>query len=64
MAYNEKARTNKRNIGGPCAFEYWDEAARCARDRYPDVRCEYNCESCGFNPEVKARRLEKIRNGK
>ena len=64
MAYNKNARPTKPGLRAPCMFYYYDERRDRTVDTYPAVSCKYNCNTCGFNPEVQARRLEKMKNGK
>ena len=63
MAYVPNARTTKPGLRAPCIFMYYDERRKRTVDAYPAVSCTYQCETCGFNPEVAARRLEKMKNG-
>lgn len=45
----------------PCAFYDWDDAADCDRLTNPTDNCGMQCGSCGFNPSVADRRIEKVR---
>jgi hypothetical protein len=45
----------------PCAYFDWDEAA--ARDRLtvPVDDCSMQCGTCGFNPRIADKRVQKAR---
>lgn len=44
----------------PCKFQVWNQK----KERYelilPAVNCGRNCDSCGWNPDVAEKRLEKM----
>lgn len=62
MAYIPKARLSKPGLRAPCMFICWDDRKHKDVEAYPAVSCTYDCDSCGWNPEVKEERLEKIFN--
>ena len=41
----------------PCAYYGWSEAAQKDVLLLPTVNCNGMCGKCGYNPEVKAKRL-------
>lgn len=45
----------KRSINAPCLFI--ERVKGQETRRAPAVDCEWNCDTCGFNPQVKERRL-------
>ena len=42
----------------PCLFLEWNETRQRFEACAPAVDCSFSCESCGWNPSEKARRLE------
>ena len=64
MAYIPKARLSKPGLRAPCMYIAWDERKRKNIEAYPAVGCAYACDFCGWNPEVKKERLEKMFNGR
>ena len=63
VADEEKAsgeRRDKRLIQAPCAYRALDPVTKRMRDFYPPVSCLFDCEHCGWNPEVKAKRVAKM----
>lgn len=62
MAYIKKARNSKNGLRAPCMFIRWDERKQTDVEVYPAVTCEYQCNSCGWNPEVAAERIERRKN--
>ena len=53
-------RRDKRLIKAPCAYRARDPVTKRMRDYYPTVSCAFGCENCGWNPEVKAKRVAKM----
>lgn len=47
----------------PCAFLDWNEITRRYMKKTPLVNCDGHCDRCGFNPEVKERRIKKMTRG-
>ena len=46
----------------PCKFIYWNELVNRDVVKHPEVNCDgRSCDTCGFNPVVKAQRLQKIK---
>lgn len=58
--YVPNRKRNKAGRKAPCAFEAWDGRKKKEVLRYPNVGCAQECETCGWNPEVKQRRLDRI----
>lgn len=53
-------RLMKAGFRAPCRCPDRKRAWRKEADRYPAVNCEFRCEECGWNPEVKERRLRRM----
>ena len=53
-------RKQKRLLNPPCAMKSTDGATGLILTDYPSVICGFHCESCGWNPEVKKKRVEKM----
>ena len=53
----------KRTINAPCLFLEEGKDGHIIRHA-PAVDCEWNCDTCGFNPRVMQRRLAKYGSGK
>ena len=53
-------RRDKRRIQAPCAYRALDPVTKRMRDFYPPVSCLFDCEHCGWNPEVKEKRVAKM----
>ena len=53
----------KRSINAPCLVVEFDKRGNKVRHA-PSVDCEWNCDTCGFNPRVMQRRLAKYGSGK
>ena len=64
MAYIPKVRLSKPGLRAPCMYIAWDERKKKDIEAYPAVDCYYACDFCGWNPEVKKERLEKMFNGR
>lgn len=60
-ASEAEERRKKRESKAPCVYSAWNEVLHKDTDFYPTVNCSYDCDHCGWNPEVKLRRLEKIK---
>ena len=60
MDYNPNRKRNKVGIAAPCAFEEWSEPKQKLVTKYPPVGCTQECDSCGWNPEVAKKRIEKL----
>lgn len=43
----------------PCRYTQWNESKQKDTECCPAVNCELRCSSCGWNPEVKERRLKR-----
>ena len=46
--------------GAPCVYRAPDPRTGRMRNYYPPVNCSGNCSHCGWNPEVKERRVAKM----
>ena len=46
--------------GAPCAYIGYDEVLKKNRPFYPAVACNGACYQCGWNPEVKEKRVRKM----
>lgn len=57
----KQERMDKRKIQAPCAFKAPDPRTGRLRDYYPAVACPRDCDHCGWNPEVKEKRVAKMR---
>lgn len=51
------ANDTKMAIQAPCAIAVYDKKKKKEVIVFPSVDCEYNCETCGWNPCEKERRL-------
>lgn len=56
----EDLRTKKLNRA-PCVYSAWNDLKHKDTDFYPAVNCDYHCDTCGWNPVVAERRLEKLK---
>lgn len=45
----------------PCATSEWNERQNRTVWHKPPVDCVFNCEACGWNPEVANRRIKKLK---
>ena len=53
-------RVYKRNKKAPCVFPGPDPRTGRIRDYYPAVGCDGHCDFCGWNPDVKKKRVAKM----
>ena len=53
-------RRQKRLLNPPCAMKTTDGITGIIITDYPSVICGFHCETCGWNPEVKKKRVEKM----
>lgn len=53
-------RLMKAGLRVPCRCAGRNGAGRKSGEHYPAVNCEFRCEECGWNPEVKERRLRRM----
>ena len=53
-------RRQKRLLNPPCAMKTTDGITGIIITDYPSVICGFHCETCGWNPEVKKKRAEKM----
>ena len=63
VADEEKAkeeRKSKRANKAPCTYSAPDPRTGRMRDYYPAVICSCDCAACGWNPEVKEKRVSKM----
>lgn len=58
---NTVVRKSKSSVSAPCSYEAWDEVRHKNVQVFPAVNCAYHCGTCGWNPDVKERRIAKIR---
>ena len=58
-----ETKLTKPGLRAPCRFTTWSQAKKKEVDRYPDVNCCFECDACGWNPEVKKERLERMFHG-
>ena len=57
----KKAETiYKRGRNAPCVFPGPDPRTGRIRDYYPAVSCAGHCDFCGWNPEVRKKRVAKM----
>ena len=49
---------DKRSINAPCVYHEFNEEKQRIDISYPSVNCNHICETCGWNPVEKARRLQ------
>ena len=56
-----EARRAKRDIRAPCMYKAWNEVQRKDTEFYPAVDCDCECSHCGWNPEVAARRIARLK---
>lgn len=54
------AQTKKRARGSPCGFEAFDPNTKKNTIYYPAVACHGECDWCGWNPEVRKKRVDKM----
>ena len=57
---NAVVRKSKSSMSAPCAYEAWDEVRRKNVQVFPAVNCGYHCDTCGWNPEIAKKRVEKM----
>lgn len=57
---NAVVRKSKSSVSAPCSYEAWDEVRRKNVQVFPAVNCAYHCDTCGWNPEVAKKRVEKM----
>ncbi len=55
----KKKEKTKEEIKAPCVYTDWSEAKQKETEYYPAVKCKLRCETCGWNPEVRERRLKR-----
>lgn len=53
-------RRPKVLMKAPCQYEEWSDTQNKDIYVYPAVSCSFDCAHCGWNPEVKAKRVEKM----
>lgn len=53
----DKRDKQKAEMQAPCLFWEWNPKKVKADVCYPQVNCNMNCKSCGWNPEEQNRRL-------
>lgn len=56
-----ESRQLKCSRRAPCVYQSWNDRLNKDSDFYPNVNCSFDCDSCGWNPDVKKRRVEKMR---
>ncbi len=61
MEIESNLRKKRREANAPCSYEAWDDLKRKDVTMYPPIRCDLECSRCGWNPEVQARRIEKLK---
>ena len=49
---------DKKSINAPCVYYEIDEKKHRMSQMYPSVNCNHICETCGWNPQEKERRLK------
>ena len=57
---NAVVRKSKSSMSAPCAYEAWDEVRHKNVEVFPAVICGYHCDTCGWNPEIAKKRVEKM----
>lgn len=57
---NAVVRKSKSSMSAPCSYEAWDEVRYKNVQVFPAVNCAYHCDTCGWNPEVAKKRVEKM----
>ena len=57
---NAVVRKSKSSVSAPCSYEAWDEVRNKNVQVFPAVNCAYHCDTCGWNPEVAKKRVEKM----
>lgn len=57
---NAVVRKSKSSMSAPCSYEAWDGVRRKNVQVFPAVNCVYHCDTCGWNPEVAKKRVEKM----
>ena len=57
---NAVVRKSKSSVSAPCSYEAWDEVRRKNVQVFPAVNCAYHCDTCGWNPEIAKKRVEKM----
>ena len=57
---NAVVRKSKASVSAPCSYEAWDEVRRKNIQVFPAVNCAYHCGTCGWNPEIAKKRVEKM----
>ena len=51
-------RKRMQRMNAPCRYFTADEKTGKVSDAYPHINCDFKCDSCGWNPAEKKRRLE------
>lgn len=54
-------RRSKVAIRAPCMYKKWNEVQHRDTEYYPAVSCSCECERCGWNPEVAAARIARLK---
>lgn len=57
----KEEQATKRNTKAPCVFTSFSSRYQKDIEVYPAVFCTFNCDSCGWNPTVAEKRLQKVR---
>lgn len=57
---NAVVRKSRSSVSAPCSYEAWDEVRRKNVQVFPAVNCAYHCDTCGWNPEIAKKRVEKM----
>ena len=55
----KKERAYKRNVSAPCRFRARDQSG-IMKVLYPAVSCDCQCDHCGWNPEIRKKRVDKM----
>ena len=53
-------RKQKRLLNPPCSVKSTDPGTGLIFMDFPSVICGFHCDTCGWNPEVKKKRVEKM----
>lgn len=56
----EQLRETKRLLKAPCMFTGWSDRYHKEIEMYPAVNCTRGCDTCGWNPKVAEKRIEKM----
>ena len=57
---DEAERKSKRERHAPCSYFEYNEVKHRDEECYPAVICNHDCGKCGWNPEVREKRIQAL----